>query len=282
MFSIIHIQIFVKLGPDVSGNGGIRLPFYRSSNWPTIVSSYRPLRCCKLRANLRRSLKQTSRAKTEPNPSLRDRLLFQWRVHYKRIGTKERKWGGFRRYWVDYKLLILLGTVVVYGKEGFYLCLVGKRVRAHFRTSDLLALWITLDLRSRNDMEHLLYWSSALSRSSFSRYKKGIAGYLQNSMYFVQGHITSLPKIKTIAFASQYFTAAMIRSQSWFTFDFILHQIFWSPVLNDVKQLLIAAIMPSKVRFFHSGSLGIDDGPAIRHDAAFWKKIPSSCLDYYW
>lgn len=46
----------------------------------------------------------------------------------------------------------------------------------------------------------------------------------------------------------------MIRSQCWFTFDFILHQIFWSPVLNDVKQLLIAAIMPSKVRFFHSGS----------------------------
>lgn len=33
-------------------------------------------------------------------------------------------------------------------------------------------------------MEHLLYWSSALSRSSFSRYKKDITGYLQNSMYF--------------------------------------------------------------------------------------------------
>lgn len=101
-------------------------------------------------------------------------------------------------------------------------------------------------------MEHLLYWSSALSRSSLSRYKKDITGYLQNSMYFVQD--TCLPNLKTIAFASKHFTAAMIRSQCWFTFYFILHQIFWSPVLNDVKQLLIAAIMPSKVRFFHSGS----------------------------
>lgn len=33
-------------------------------------------------------------------------------------------------------------------------------------------------------MEHLLYWSSALSKSSFSRYKKDITGYLQISMYF--------------------------------------------------------------------------------------------------
>lgn len=89
------------------------------------------------------------------------------------------------------------------------------------------------------------------------------------------GHISCLPNLKTIAFASQHFTAAMIRSQCWFTFDFILHQIFWSPLLNDVKQLLIAAIMPSKVRFFHSPNLGIDDGPAILHDVVFWKKIPS-------
>lgn len=61
----------------------------------------------------------------------------------------------------------------------------------------------------------------------------------------------------------------MIRSQCWFTFDFILHQIFWSPLRNDVKQLLIAAIMPSKVRFFHSENLGINDGPAILHDVVF-------------
>lgn len=32
---------------------------------------------------------------------------------------------------------------------------------------------------------------------------------------------------------------------------------------------------PSKVRFFHSENLGIDDGPAILHDVVFWKKIPS-------
>lgn len=68
------------------------------------------------------------------------------------------------------------------------------------------------------------------------------------------GHISCLPNLKTIAFASQHFTAAMIRSQCWFTFDFILHQIFWSPLLNDVKQLLIAAIMPSKL--FSFGKLG--------------------------
>ncbi|KAK4412328.1 hypothetical protein Salat_2984400 [Sesamum alatum] len=38
----------------------------------------------------------------------------------------------------------------------------------------------------------------------------------------------------------------MIRSQCWFTFYFILHLNYIEPLLNDVKQLLIAAIMPSK------------------------------------
>ncbi|KAK4414694.1 hypothetical protein Salat_2576300 [Sesamum alatum] len=38
----------------------------------------------------------------------------------------------------------------------------------------------------------------------------------------------------------------MFRSQCWFTFYFILHLNYIEPLLNDVKQLLIAAIMPSR------------------------------------
>ena len=67
------------------------------------------------------------------------------------------------------------------------------------------------------------------------------------------GHISCLPNLKTIVFASQHFTAAMIRSQCWFAYP--PPNLLRSPVLNDVKQLLIAAIMPSYA-FFIRGPLG--------------------------
>lgn len=74
-------------------------------------------------------------------------------------------------------------------------------------------------------MEHLLYRSSALSRSSFSRYKKDITGYLKNSMYFLKCG-THLMFAESKNYRLCILTAAMIRSQCWFTLDFILHKIF--------------------------------------------------------